>query len=70
MKTIIFFSESRMVEKGEKGVINWRIVSVVLFVIFVQQLVCSLLYADSPFLIQTYFPGVCESMSLFCVDRS
>lgn len=59
-----------MVEKGAKRVINWRIVSVVLFVIFVQQLVCSLLYADSPFLIQTYFPGVCRYESLLYVDRS
>lgn len=53
-----------MVDKGTKGVINWKIVSVVLFTIFVQQLVCSLLYADSPFLIQTYFPGVCEMVYL------
>lgn len=45
--------------KEKKRVINWRIVSVILFVIFIQQLVCALLYADIPFLIPTYFPDVC-----------
>lgn len=45
--------------QDEKGVINWRIVTVILLVIFIQQLVCALLYADIPFLIQTYFPDVC-----------
>ena len=37
------------------------ILSVVLFVVFVQQLVTSLLYADSPFLIKTYFENVRSS---------
>lgn len=44
--------------KDQKGIINWRIVSVILFVIFIQQLVCALLYAALPFLIPTYFPDV------------
>ena len=44
--------------KEQKGIINWRIVTVILCVIFIQQLVCALLYADSPFLIPTYFPDV------------
>ena len=41
-----------------KGVINWRITMVILLIIFVQNLIAALLYADSPFLIETYFPGV------------
>ena len=45
--------------QDKKGVINWRIVTVILLVIFIQQLVCALLYADIPFLVQTYFPDVC-----------
>ena len=44
--------------KEQKGVINWRIVTVILCVIFIQQLVCALLYADIPLLIPTYFPDV------------
>lgn len=44
--------------KEQKGIINWRIVTVILCVIFIQQLVCALLYADIPFLIPTYFPDV------------
>lgn len=48
----------RMSLQDEKGVINWKITTVVLIIIFAQQLVCSMLYADSPFLIQEYFPGV------------
>ena len=49
------------VDSGATGVINWRVVSVVLFVVFVQQRVTSLLYADSPFLIKTYFENVRSS---------
>ena len=48
----------RMTLQEEKGVLNWRIATVVLFIIFAEQLVCSMLYADSPFLIEEYFPGV------------
>ena len=49
------------VDSGATGVINWVVVSVVLFVVFVQQLVTSLLYADSPFLIKSYFENVRSS---------
>lgn len=41
-----------------KGVINWRITIVILVIYFVMNLIAALLYADSPFLIQSYFPGV------------
>ena len=43
------------------GVINWRIATVILFIVFVQNLIATLLYADSPFLIQSYFPDVIHS---------
>ena len=47
-----------MTLQEEKGVLNWRIATVVLFIIFAEQLVCFMLYADSLFLIEEYFPGV------------
>ena len=59
----------RMTLQEEKGVLNWRIATVVLFIIFAEQLVCSMLYADSPFLIEEYFPGVVSSTISDRVDR-
>ena len=54
----ILFPFPRMIDKSEKGIINWRVASVVLLIIFVMNLVCSIIYADSPFLIESYFPDV------------
>ena len=45
-------------KKEGKGIINWRITIIILFIVFVQNLIQALLYADSPFLIESYFPGV------------